>query len=43
MKYCCNECKNKTCTVNYKKRKKGEQLQLKAYCGTKICKGYKRP
>lgn len=44
MTYCCNECKNKTCPVNYKNKKKGEIISsVKAYCGTKICKGYKKP
>ena len=43
MTYCCNECRNKECPVNYKNRKKGEPFRVKAYCGTKVCKGYKRP
>lgn len=44
MTYCCNECRNKECPVNYRNRKKGETFtDVKAYCGTKICKGYKRP
>lgn len=43
MTYCTNECKNKSCSVNYKNRKKGEPLFLKAYCGSKKCKGYIRP
>ena len=42
--YCCNECKNRDCPYNYKNRKKGELLrEIKALCGTKLCKGYKRP
>ena len=44
MTYCTNECKNKECPVNYKNAKKGEVVRdFKAYCGTKVCKGYKRP
>lgn len=43
MTYCCNECRNKECPVNYKNQKKGEPFRVKAYCGTKVCKGYKRP
>lgn len=43
MTYCCNECRNKECPVNYKNRQKGEPFFLKAYCGTEKRKGYKRP
>lgn len=43
MKYCCNECKNKSCPVNYKNVKKGERIDFAALCGSKKCKGYKRP
>ena len=43
MTYCTNECKNKECPKNYKNRRKGEPPLFKAYCGTKYCKGYKRP
>ncbi len=41
MFYCCNECKNKECPVNYHNRKKGEPLFVKAYCGTKSAKDIK--
>ena len=44
MTYCCNECRNKNCEVNYKNAKKGEIIRdVKAYCGTEKCKGYIRP
>ena len=43
MKYCCNECRNKECPVNYKNAPKGQRIDLAAICGTKQCKGYKRP
>ncbi len=43
MIYCTNACKNKACPVNYKNREKGEPLEVRPYCGTKICKGYERP
>lgn len=44
MTYCGNECKNRTCPVNKKNKKKGEVPSgFKAYCGTKISKGYIRP
>ena len=43
MKYCCNECKNRDCPVNYKNAPKGAPIQLAALCGSKQCMGYKRP
>ncbi len=43
MKYCCNECKNKDCPVNYKNAPKGERIEFAALCGSKQCMGYKRP
>ncbi len=43
MKYCCNECKNKECPVNYKNAPKGQRIEFAALSGTKQCKGYKRP
>ena len=43
VKYCCNECKNKDCPVNYKNAPKGAPIQLAALCGSKQCMGYKRP
>lgn len=43
MKYCCNECRNKECPVNHKNAPKGARIEIAALCGSKQCKGYKRP
>lgn len=43
LKYCCNECKNKNCPANHKNAPKSGRVQFAALCGSKQCKGYKKP
>ena len=42
--WCCLECKNKECCVNYKNRPKGTVANnFRSFRGTDYCKGHKWP